>query len=250
MTVPFMRAYTELLVRTCHRRGAHAMGGMAAQIPSRTDEEANEVAFAALREDKRREAADGFDGTWVAHPDSVAAAMQEFDEVLVDKPHQPTADRRGRGERRALLAVRPRGAITEAGCAQRQRRDQTSTRGCAAWAPRSTDDGGAARPRSPRPVAVGPPRGDSRMDARSPPSRARARDLEMGVGAQIYDDAGFKRGPHGPLAGVFEEGRCRRVRRVLTLPPAHGSRRTRLVPLTNVGRKPLVGGERGRIPPG
>ena len=92
MTVPFMRAYTELLVKTCHRRGAHAMGGMAAQIPSRTDEEANETAFAALREDKRREAADGFDGTWVAHPDSVAAAMQEFDEVLGDRPHQ--VDRR------------------------------------------------------------------------------------------------------------------------------------------------------------
>jgi malate synthase len=88
MTVPFMRAYTELLVKTCHRRGAHAMGGMAAQIPSRTDEQANETAFAALRGDKRREAADGFDGTWVAHPDSVAAAMQEFDAVLGDEPHQ------------------------------------------------------------------------------------------------------------------------------------------------------------------
>ena len=88
MTVPFMRAYTELLVKTCHRRGAHAMGGMAAQIPSRKDEEANAIAFAALREDKRREAADGFDGTWVAHPDSVAAAMAEFDAVLGDAPHQ------------------------------------------------------------------------------------------------------------------------------------------------------------------
>ena len=88
MTVPFMRAYTELLVKTCHRRGAHAMGGMAAQIPSRTDAAANERAFAALREDKRREAADGFDGTWVAHPDSVAAAMEEFAAVLGDRPHQ------------------------------------------------------------------------------------------------------------------------------------------------------------------
>jgi len=92
MTVPFMRAYTELLVKTCHRRGAHAMGGMAAQIPSRTDEEANEKAFAALRADKQREASDGFDGTWVAHPDSVAAAMEEFDKVLGDQPHQ--VDRR------------------------------------------------------------------------------------------------------------------------------------------------------------
>jgi malate synthase len=88
MTVPFMRAYTELLVKTCHRRGAHAMGGMAAFIPSRTDEEANEKAQAKLREDKRREATDGFDGTWVAHPDSVKNAMAQFDAVLGDKPNQ------------------------------------------------------------------------------------------------------------------------------------------------------------------
>ena len=88
MTAPFMRAYTELLVKTCHRRGAHAMGGMAAFIPSRTDEEANERAMAKLREDKSREAGDGFDGTWVAHPDMVAAAMEEFDKVLGDRPNQ------------------------------------------------------------------------------------------------------------------------------------------------------------------
>jgi malate synthase len=88
MTVPFMRAYTELLVQTCHRRGAHAMGGMAAQIPSRTDQEANEKAFAALRDDKQREASDGFDGTWVAHPDSVPAAMEQFDKFLGDQPNQ------------------------------------------------------------------------------------------------------------------------------------------------------------------
>jgi malate synthase len=88
MTVPFMRAYTELLVKTCHRRGAHAMGGMAAQIPSRSDEEANKKAFAALREDKQREASDGFDGTWVAHPDSVPAAREEFDKFLGGQPNQ------------------------------------------------------------------------------------------------------------------------------------------------------------------
>src|SRR6266536_5371811 len=92
MTVPFMRAYTELLVKTCHRRGAHAMGGMAAFIPSRTDEEANEKAQAKLRDDKRREANDGFDGTWVAHPDSVQNATAEFDRVLGDRPNQ--VDRR------------------------------------------------------------------------------------------------------------------------------------------------------------
>jgi malate synthase len=88
MTVPFMRAYTELLVKTCHRRGAHAMGGMAAFIPSRTDEEANRKAQAKIHEDKKREAGDGFDGTWVAHPDSVAPAMEEFDSVLGDRANQ------------------------------------------------------------------------------------------------------------------------------------------------------------------
>jgi malate synthase len=88
MTVPFMRAYSELLVKTTHRRGAHAMGGMSAVIPSRTDEEANEKAFAAVQEDKQREAGAGFDGTWVAHPDSVPVAMEAFDDVLGDSPNQ------------------------------------------------------------------------------------------------------------------------------------------------------------------
>ncbi|MGE5635682.1 MAG: malate synthase A [Nocardioidaceae bacterium] len=88
MTVPFMRAYTELLVKTCHRRGAHAMGGMSAVIPSRTDNEANERAFAAVQQDKRREAGDGFDGTWVAHPDSVPVATEAFDAVLCERPAQ------------------------------------------------------------------------------------------------------------------------------------------------------------------
>jgi malate synthase len=92
MTVPFMRAYTELLVRTCHRHGAHAMGGMAALIPSRRDPEANERALAGVRSDKEREAGDGFDGTWVAHPDLVPTATEQFDAVLGDKPNQ--VDRR------------------------------------------------------------------------------------------------------------------------------------------------------------
>jgi malate synthase len=88
MTVPFMRAYTELLVKTCHARGAFAMGGMAAQIPSRKDEEANKKALAKAAEDKKREAEAGFDGTWVAHPDVVETALGEFDKVLGDKPNQ------------------------------------------------------------------------------------------------------------------------------------------------------------------
>jgi malate synthase len=88
MTVPFMRAYTELLVRSCHRRGAHAIGGMAAFIPSRKDPEVNEVALAKVREDKERESGDGFDGTWVAHPDLVPVATEVFDAVLGERPNQ------------------------------------------------------------------------------------------------------------------------------------------------------------------
>jgi malate synthase len=88
MSVPFMRAYTELLVKTCHRRGAHAIGGMAAFIPSRRDPEVNEVALTKVREDKLREAGDGFDGTWVAHPDLVPVAMSVFDDVLGERPNQ------------------------------------------------------------------------------------------------------------------------------------------------------------------
>ena len=88
MTVPFMRAYTELLVRTCHGRGAHAIGGMAAFIPSRRDADVNETALARVREDKQRESGDGFDGTWVAHPDLVPTAMAEFDAALGARPNQ------------------------------------------------------------------------------------------------------------------------------------------------------------------
>ncbi len=88
MTVPFMRAYTELLVATCHKRGAFAIGGMAAFIPSRRDPEINEVALSKVREDKQRESADGCDGTWVAHPDLVPPVLEVFDGVLGDKPNQ------------------------------------------------------------------------------------------------------------------------------------------------------------------
>ncbi|MFI5907894.1 malate synthase A [Dactylosporangium sp. NPDC051541] len=87
MTVPFMRAYTELLVRTCHKRGAHAIGGMAAFIPSR-DPAVNEAAVAKVRADKQREAGDGFDGSWVAHPGLVEVARAAFDPVLGNRPHQ------------------------------------------------------------------------------------------------------------------------------------------------------------------
>ena len=88
MTVPFMRAYAELLAATCHRRGAHAMGGMAALIPSRRDEEANEKALAGVRADKEREVKQGYDGTWVAHPDLVPVAREVFEKGLGGRPHQ------------------------------------------------------------------------------------------------------------------------------------------------------------------
>ena len=88
MAVPFMRAYTELLVRSCHRRGAHAIGGMAAFIPSRRDAGVNERAIAQVRADKEREAKAGFDGSWVAHPDLVPPVREVFDSVLSDRPNQ------------------------------------------------------------------------------------------------------------------------------------------------------------------
>ena len=88
MSVPFMRAYAQRLVRVCHRRGAHAIGGMAAFIPNRRDADVNAVALAKVREDKERESAMGFDGTWVAHPDLVPVALKAFDAVLGDNPHQ------------------------------------------------------------------------------------------------------------------------------------------------------------------
>ncbi|MEU7477509.1 malate synthase A [Lentzea sp. NPDC042327] len=88
MTAPFMRAYTELLVKTCHKRGAFAMGGMAAFIPNRRDPEVTENALRKVREDKTREANDGFDGSWVAHPDLVPICREIFDGVLGDRPNQ------------------------------------------------------------------------------------------------------------------------------------------------------------------
>jgi malate synthase len=88
MTVPFMRAYTELLVKTCHKRGAFAIGGMSAFIPNRRDPEVTAQAFEKVAADKKREAGDGFDGTWVAHPDLIPVAQAEFDAVLGERPNQ------------------------------------------------------------------------------------------------------------------------------------------------------------------
>ena len=117
MTVPFMRAYTELLVATCHKRGAHAIGGMAAFIPSRKDPEANEIALAKVREDKEREAGDGFDGSWVAHPDLVPVCTEVFGGAFGERPNQ--LDRRREevvADETALLSIPDTpGEVTEAG---------------------------------------------------------------------------------------------------------------------------------------
>jgi malate synthase len=120
MTVPFMRAYTELLVKTCHRRGAHAIGGMAAFIPNRRDAEVTEHALAKVREDKERESRDGCDGTWVAHPDLVPVAMAIFARALGDRPHQKQRQRDDVEVTAAdLLDIRvPGGQISEGGLRQ------------------------------------------------------------------------------------------------------------------------------------
>jgi malate synthase len=117
MTVPFMRAYTELLVKACHRRGAHAIGGMAAFIPSRRDAAVNEAAIARVRDDKKRESRDGFDGTWVAHPDLVPVALEEFDRVLHGRTSQLDRQRpEVEVSSRELLDVRiPGSSVTKDG---------------------------------------------------------------------------------------------------------------------------------------
>ena len=117
MTVPFMRAYTELLVRTCHTRGAHAIGGMAAFIPTRRDPEANEIAMAAVHADKKREAGDGFDGTWVAHPGLIPIAIEEMTAVFGDAPNQKERLREDVSVDASQLTdfAIPGGTVTEAG---------------------------------------------------------------------------------------------------------------------------------------
>lgn len=117
MTVPFMRAYTDLLIKTCHKRGAHAMGGMAAFIPSRRDEEVNRRAFAKVRADKELESRNGHDGTWVAHPDLVPLADEVFTSVLGERPHQIDKQRDDVvAHAAALLDVTvPDGTITDGG---------------------------------------------------------------------------------------------------------------------------------------
>src|ERR1051326_5805306 len=118
MTQHFLRSYSLLLIQTCHRRGAHAMGGMAAQIPIKHDAEANERALAKVRADKTREASDGHDGTWVAHPGLVPVARAEFDRVLGARPNQLDCRRPDvHVTAEDLLAV-PAGPVTQQGLRQ------------------------------------------------------------------------------------------------------------------------------------
>lgn len=115
MTAPFMRAYALNCIRTCHKRGTFAMGGMAAYIPIKGDSTANENALQKVREDKRREATDGHDGTWVAHPGLVSIAKEEFDKVLGDNPNQLGRLRDDVNPTPEQLLAAPQGSITEAG---------------------------------------------------------------------------------------------------------------------------------------
>jgi malate synthase len=119
MAVPFMRAYAQLLVKTCHKRGAHAIGGMSAFIPNRREPEVTENALVKVREDKQRESGDGFDGTWVAHPDLVPVAKEIFDSVLGDRPNQKDRQRDDVVANAADLTnfEVPGGQITDAGLA-------------------------------------------------------------------------------------------------------------------------------------
>ena len=130
MTAPFMRAYTELLVRTCHARGAHAMGGMAAFIPSRRDAEVNEVALAKVRDDKSRESRDGFDGSWVAHPDLVPVCREVFDGVLGDAPNQLT---KLRDEVSVIGRAAARRGVDAGGRSPRPGCATTSAWACSTW---------------------------------------------------------------------------------------------------------------------
>ncbi len=122
MTTHFLRSYSLLVIKTCHRRGAFAMGGMAAQIPIKNDPAANEAALAKVRADKEREAGDGHDGTWVAHPGLVPLAIEVFDQHMPG-PNQlaSPARRRARYAQRTCCTV-PQGTITEAGLAQQRER--------------------------------------------------------------------------------------------------------------------------------
>ena len=135
MTAPFMRAYTELLVRTCHQRGALAMGGMAAFIPSRRDPEVNAAALAKVRDDKTREAGDGFDGSWVAHPDLVPVCREVFD-ARARRPAQPARPAARRRQRSTAADLLDGGTTPGRGHRGRAAQQRRAWR-CSTWRPGS-----------------------------------------------------------------------------------------------------------------
>ena len=161
MTVPFMRAYTELLVKTCHKRGAFAIGGMSAFIPNRRDPEVTERAFEKVAADKKREAGDGFDGTWVAHPDLIPVARAEFDAVLGDRPNQLDRQRPDVSVRAAdLIDVHIGRPITASGTSKRGSEASEPWRSTTSW-------------RTPRPPRLAAPRSGSGSTRTGPLRTAR-----------------------------------------------------------------------------
>ena len=203
MTSHFLRSYSLLLIKTCHRREIHAMGGMAAQIPIRDDPAANEAAMEKVRADKQREAGDGHDGTWVAHPGLVAIAKEIFDrEMHASQPDRPQAPGRRMSAASDLLAV-PRGTITEAGLRQNLNVGigyiEAWLRGTGCVPLYQSDGGRRHRRDQPRAgLAVDPPRRPARRRphgrCRTLPCGRRAAKLRQAAGDEAaygsrYDDA-------------------------------------------------------------
>ena len=199
----FLNAYSLLLIKTCHRRGAFAMGGMAAQIPVKGDKAANEAAFAKVRADKEREAGNGHDGTWVAHPDLVPIAMEVFDRMMPEK-NQLVEEARRRPRDANGPARGSQGQAHGGGPAREHPGRRAIYRGVAQGPRRGADlqpDGGRGDRRDlARPgLAMAPPQGEARRrprgDAGDVPRRARPGEMERvkgEVGAKAFDGGRFK----------------------------------------------------------
>ena len=222
MTAPFMRAYTELLVKTCHRRGAHAMGGMAAFIPSRRDPEVNAKAMAKVREDKTRESQDGFDGSWVAHPDLVPLCKEVFDGVLGANPNQLAKTREDVSvTAEDLLAVSKTPGVDHRGGAAQQHQRRAAVPGQLAGRQRrgghlQPDGGRGHRGDLPLPgLAVDPQRRRAGRRHRGDQGPGRAADRRGADQDPRADRGGFRRGAVRPGGRAVHRGRAgRQLRRV------------------------------------
>ena len=229
MAVPFMRSYCELLVKTCHRRGAFAMGGMAAFIPSRRDAEVNAVALAKVREDKEREASQGFDGTWVAHPDLVPTAYEAFDAVLGDaaQPDRPATRRRhGHGRRSPRHRGHARRGDRGRAAQQRLGRDPVSRRLAPGLGRRRDQqpDGGRRDGRDqPLPdLAVAPPRP---LHGRRRPPHHRRGDGARSAPATTRPAPSSRASPRGPTTSSSSRSPPTTASSRSTPDPASRSRR-------------------------